>query len=189
MEYFLAFLGMSATVLGVRGATWDDHKQGWRKLTPTGWIAVAIAISVALVSILIHYRSDMQSRARREISIINAMSALWNFENFHKRAIELRASNRGDHNKWMELQSVFRSNIEELRLAMQLSTDTLKIDEQVMLQSVLTSAIYMQNENPNFSEDISKQSSYLADLSKEYRGTICHGLEIQIEACAEFEKG
>lgn len=64
----MIFLTLAATLVGVRGRTWDDTSRGrrwWRRITLTGWAAIGLAACSGVVS-LIEARRAVEKSAQIE---------------------------------------------------------------------------------------------------------------------------
>jgi hypothetical protein len=56
MDYLLGTLAFIATVLAIRGQTWDAKQSGFRKITLTGSLTILLAFAVLCVSLIKTYK-------------------------------------------------------------------------------------------------------------------------------------
>jgi len=67
MDYLIIILGFSATIIGIIGNTWDEKRNGYKKLTKTGWIAFIIALISLLFSIIKTNENNRNKKAIEKV--------------------------------------------------------------------------------------------------------------------------
>ncbi len=74
MQYLTPLLSFLAAAVAIRGGTWDASKRGFRRVTWTGRIAIALAV-VGLVSTYAQIYRDSTDKRRSEYFALEAISA------------------------------------------------------------------------------------------------------------------
>lgn len=63
-EVVLALFAFLATLIGIRGNTWDAAKKGWRRLTGMGWLTVAVALGVVGIQTAVAIKAAREEKRR-----------------------------------------------------------------------------------------------------------------------------
>jgi hypothetical protein len=63
-ETALALLAFLATLVGIRGNTWDSSKKGWHRVTLTGWIAALAAFLVVVLQVSVAIKAYVDAERR-----------------------------------------------------------------------------------------------------------------------------
>lgn len=143
MKYLLLLLALVATLIGVRGKSWDPKARGWRRVTARGWTAVAIAVLAAISSAGLEYedRKILREAARqsewRRLDGLSVMAAhAWNLEMLRIVGRELDAR--------PELRELARNRLEmgtkTLAHSLGIYVNALRREERSVAESLLTSA-------------------------------------------------
>jgi len=65
MAYLTTILGLLATLIAIRGNTWDASAPSWRHLTRVGWAALVIALAACTLEIYkVHAEHALRERNR-----------------------------------------------------------------------------------------------------------------------------
>jgi hypothetical protein len=65
-NYIGQLITFIATLIAVKGGTWDESKQGIKKITLTGFASIILALLGIVTSFVITYQSDQESRMKSE---------------------------------------------------------------------------------------------------------------------------
>lgn len=76
MQLFIIISGLIAATVAIRGHTWEQSKRGVRKITITGWVAIACACVSALASYGVIKAQDEESDALKKKLSETASDAL-----------------------------------------------------------------------------------------------------------------
>ncbi|SIR07888.1 hypothetical protein [Marinobacterium stanieri] len=76
MSYLLIVLALLATVVGIRGDTWNHQRQGLRKVSITGWVAFALACSIAAFSIVKEYQENSEKQENERKLLFKRLDGL-----------------------------------------------------------------------------------------------------------------
>jgi len=82
LKYLTITLALFATIIGVRGDTWDGSQDGLKKVRLSGWAALAIGVIAAVTSALQTYKQnelDVMSRVYPYAVIERAVAPLEDF--------------------------------------------------------------------------------------------------------------
>lgn len=143
MKYVLVLLALFATLIGVRGDTWDRKAVGWRRLTGMGWAAVVIAVLAAISSVWLEYeeRSVLSEKARRaewrRLDGLAQMAAhAWNLEFLRTVARELDSR--------PELRELAQNRLEmgtkTAAHSLRIYADALNREERLVAENLVTAA-------------------------------------------------
>jgi len=82
--YISLFIAFLATLIAIRGNTWDDNARGWSKITIYGWITATLALSGFISVTITTYNSNKEStKIKKMIKDFNipSLTADWKVDN------------------------------------------------------------------------------------------------------------
>lgn len=155
IEYFLILLALSATIVGVRGDTWDGTQEGVKKIRMSGWAALAIGVIAAVTSAYQTHKKDELDITSRVLPYESLEKAVAPLEGF----IELLYS---DVHGGMYFK--------DFHLEMALDSDSLKKFDGVNLQQPPLNVWSTATRSNN--------AEYLCESVQEFDKRLNHALQI-----------
>ena len=76
ISYFLIMFAFLATLIGIRGNTWDEQQHGLRKISITGWMVFFLACSAAVFSSVKEYRENVKKGEEERAQLFKRLDGL-----------------------------------------------------------------------------------------------------------------
>ena len=76
ISYFLIIFAFLATLIGIRGKTWNEQQHGLRKISITGWMVFFLACSAAVFSVVKEYRENVKKGEEEREQLFKRLDGL-----------------------------------------------------------------------------------------------------------------
>jgi hypothetical protein len=106
MQYVSLVLVLLSTIVAIRGSTWRDSGIGLRRITPTGWATLTIAIAgflVAIIMTLQAHRATVAAEAKADETLKQLTKALDTTEAKVAAYQEVIGQIRDRSDRWLQL--------------------------------------------------------------------------------------